>query len=277
MNSDSSTKTARQLVEELLTPCRQCGKPQRYQIDEFCSPEQWLQNLEVLREENPVRYEQIVSMESYCDACMAEMVQKNRAQADQERAAKIRRDAYGKGLVPEIAVHATFEKSDRAIESRHSAYWLQAREWHARDENAWITGYSGSGKTYMARCIVNRFFDHGLTCAEISGLELASMVRRFDWLETIKPYIVPRLLLIDDIDKALWSKEQLEILWHLLDKRLGRGRRLIVTANVSPEHFRESLERNRPENKSIAGTIFRRMLPEGGKSKTLRWELVNRG
>lgn len=273
--SSSSTKTAKQQIEELLSPCRQCGKPQHYEVDEFCSPEEWLDRLRQKRERDPEWVERTLAIESCCDPCMAKMVQENRDTAKRERAARIRREAYGTCLVPEAAAHATFEKSEREYEERNVVYWLQAKEWYRRDENAWITGTPGSGKTFLARCVVNAFLDAGTTAAEISGIELAALVRDFHWIDKVKPYIEPRLLLIDDIDKALWSKEQLDILCHLLDKRIGRGRRLLVTSNVTPEHFREQIQRNRPENKAVAGMIFRRMLPEGNrKATTLRWDLV---
>lgn len=273
-NSSSPRSEAIAKIEAMFSEgrqCRQCGKEYRYEVDEFYSPEDWLKELEIMREKKPELLEKFLGMESYCDECVTRFANSKREQADRERVAKLRRDAYGLGCLPEVAAHCTFAKSNRETEGRNVAYWLMAREWERHSKNVWITGDPGSGKTYLARCVANHFIDLGMTAHEVSGLELANHVRSFQWLENVKPMIRARLLIIDDIDKANWSKEQLDILWHVLDKRLGGGKRLIVTANVMPEHFRESLERNRPENKAVASPIFRRMLPENGE--TVRWVL----
>src|SRR5690606_21996048 len=102
-----------------------------------------------------------------------------------------------------------------------------------KQENVWIRGEPGTGKTFLARCIAGVMLDRGLTVAELSGPTLCDIGVRYNASTMLAPYARPSLLILDDIDKGAWENRVYHALFSLLEKRHEYGKRLVITANVT--------------------------------------------
>lgn len=160
---------------------------------------------------------------------------------------------------------AAFQLSSESAEALNPAAWAQAREWNG-NENVYIFGPVGTGKSFMALCMLQKKFQCGQRVGEVSAHRFAKATDRFDeggrMLDAWKR--VP-FLFIDDMDKAAWNGERLAALWELLDERMVFRRRTIMTANVAARDLREMLRsqasRGSVSNYSLADATLDRMKP----------------
>jgi DNA replication protein DnaC len=111
----------------------------------------------------------------------------------------------------------------------------------------------------MARCLANACIDHCYVVAEITGIELDAISKRFDWLDRLDDFAQVPVLLLDDLDKARWSEDGITALWWLIDQRWDNHRRTIISANWDPERFIEAITKARPDNATLAGTLMDRL------------------
>ena len=166
-------------------------------------------------------------------------------------------------IIPTELTRCCFGNSESEIMKLYPDLWMWARNWTPKSESAWIYGDKGTGKTFFARCILNAQLDKGVSVGELSAVEFNRVARRkfYNWDEQRKVYGEVKCLLIEDIDKAIWTPDGLSELFSLLDERYDNHRRCLITTNATVEYC-ESLWTNAiPENPSMPGTILDRMQP----------------
>lgn len=180
-------------------------------------------------------------------------------------AAQLRDDLLCEGLISEATHVATFTGSDAAVEAGNPEAWRQARDWPCSPRpsmrNAYICGPIGTGKTHMARCMLNKAIDCGLRAGEVTAVQFCEAVTDNNLRHISRWRSVP-VLLLDDIDKAAWRERALAQLWGLLDYRYGRTYcRTIVTTNMDSRDLRAMFQRAAPDNPSIGASLLDRLAP----------------
>ncbi len=149
-------------------------------------------------------------------------------------------------------------KTNPQIESVNTVAWTSARQWEPKG-NVWIHGPQGTGKTFMARWLLNRALWEGISVGELTGISLDSLGRRFDWIDRLEPFATCRLLALDDLDKAHWSEAGITALWWLIDQRWDNNLVTIISTNWTPEAFAQVVKLARPDNETFAGTLMDRL------------------
>tara|TARA_R110001592_G_scaffold4251_2_gene23824 strand:- start:1282 stop:1971 length:690 start_codon:yes stop_codon:yes gene_type:complete len=156
--------------------------------------------------------------------------------------------------------------SNPQFEAANPSAWDAARSWD-RSKNLWVFGPVGTGKSYLARCLLKRVCDSSFEdVGETNMRSLPAAYARFDkgggvidrWKEA-------QVLLIDDLDKARWNENSIMALFDLLEDRhpdtRSGDRRTIVTSNVALPVLYESLQKVSPSNSSYVRGIFDRLNP----------------
>jgi DNA replication protein DnaC len=140
--------------------------------------------------------------------------------------------------------------------------WFDADKWLGSDSKGlYLHGEPGTGKTHAARCILNQALDDGLPVMEISAHKMIRCGQRFDSESTMKRIASVDILLIDDIDKAIWNDKSIAILWELLNDRDDRGCRTIITTNVPSDKFRVIFADGHSGNGSVIESMIQRLHP----------------
>jgi DNA replication protein DnaC len=171
------------------------------------------------------------------------------------------KEAKNRGDLPAEFSSAGFVLSKEEFEKRNPEEWAFARAWSA-EQNLYIQGPHGTGKTFLARCILSRCFVHGWNVAAISTRRLLKTADRFDegkgdyarWCDT-------RLVLLDDIDKCEPTARRLESLWEFFDRRESAGLRTIVTSNLPINELGVYLQPRDASNSSLVSATLDRMKP----------------
>lgn len=129
--------------------------------------------------------------------------------------------------------------------------------------NVWLWSKTcGIGKTHTARCVGSRYVYHSMDVAELNGMKLFNLSEFYgrEREEKMKPYLDAALLIIDDIDKAVWTQKSVLIIYEILDERFDRGLRTIITSNMQPM----KLVKNWDEfdaDRGLGNSIWDRMKP----------------
>ena len=182
---------------------------------------------------------------------------------------------------------ARFANSNPRMED-YSAY-TQARAWYG-EKNVFIHGHVGTGKTYMARCMMNAILDRSLgafrandealrngetramvSVCELSALEFCKLseggynAKGYKWLYGIG------VLLIDDMDKAPWTERSLSELYQCTDRRRNNQCATILTSNFNTSSVMrdgaevfgliKQLQLRVPRNESMISAAFDRLNP----------------
>lgn len=172
-------------------------------------------------------------------------------------------DLQGRGLLRENFIQSGFNKSTQEIEALNSEAWEAAKDWNG-DSNIYLYGPVGCGKSFLALSILKKVFcvTKGRDVAEIAARRFAKLSDRFDEGRGILAVLSKvNMLLIDDLDKAIWDPERLAALWEILDDRMVGNRRTVITANVAPLQLREILRAQSPGNQSLADAALDRLKP----------------
>jgi len=201
----------------------------------------------------------------HCDPCAERLwAEYQRRQRAEEMATR-----YGNLLARELVTpqfrDAAFSRSNREIEAINPDPWKAARGWDGRNSNVCIYGPTGTGKSYMARCLLKRIFFAGRDVAEVSARRFCKTSDTFaEGRGMYNAWKTAPGLLIDDIDKTEWNHARVSSLWELLDARSTGQCATVVTGNVSPSDLMSLLRRavrGEMENVSIVDATLQRLKP----------------
>lgn len=177
----------------------------------------------------------------YCDGCA---VRRYRELDQAARTARLRTRFEAlqvRGLVGPELRRVCFRKSDALVEALNPEAWAAARRWREQ-RNLYVFGPTGVGKSFLARCCLHRAFQHGREVAEVSARRFTKVSDTFaEGRGLFNAWKEATVLLLDDIDKAMWNPDRVGALWELLDARASARRRTLVTGNVSPPELAQIL------------------------------------
>ena len=150
---------------------------------------------------------------TYCDACSDRLIYEQEAQDNSDTFKHRHSGAVARGDLTRLFLECNFEKSDPHIEGQNPGAWDDLRQWNGAT-NLYLSGHTGTGKTFAGRCLLHRYFTTGKTIAEISARRLFKVSDAFDegrgdfdrWKKVY-------LLLLDDIDKCRITESRLDALW----------------------------------------------------------------
>lgn len=133
--------------------------------------------------------------------------------------------------------------------------------WEPLCQNIWLYGKPGRGKTHIAKCAAQRIRKQGNRAIVVTGQIFREIGESFDRQEEFAKYIYHDLVVIDDLDKCVWTAKAVEALWYFLDCRAKWRKHVIVTANVTPKAMLEILIVGCPQNESMAFAAIDRLNP----------------
>jgi DNA replication protein DnaC len=231
-------------------PCPDCGDPYEVALDTSQPPE----FVSVYRD-----------LAVYCDTCVGARVKAMEREklidALRHRFDGLRRH----GLVTSRIRETSFARSNPDVEAINPDAWKSAREC-PESQNIYIWGAVGVGKTYMALCALREAFVGGSSVAEVTARRFTQETDRFESQHSLLPHWCRiGVLLIDDLDKTLWTYRSINALWELLDRRSSERLRTIVTANCDLGDLARILEAKAKDgdysNASMARAALDRLKP----------------
>lgn len=138
----------------------------------------------------------------------------------------------------------TFENDDNANSHITSVAKKYAENFYAmeqRGKGLLLYGGVGTGKTYIAACIINELVEMGISCKLTNFSRLANewMARDFsekqNFVDGLNTY---GLLVIDDLGSERSSEFMNELIYSVIDTRHKSGKPLIVTTNLSGDDLK---------------------------------------
>lgn len=253
--------------QEHLGPCRVCGQQNDMDVDYetreyligFWERDRRLQSLKPVMNSSFDRMARATPCKVCCDLDKSTRM----ALAEQLKTQKLRKKLIALDVIPSEFSKCNFSNSIPDMEATQQASWNEARDWRPGDQSWWVLGDKGTGKTFMVRSILNQLLDQGISVGEISAVEFNSRATRkfYEWHEQREWFGKVKVLLIEDIDKAVWTKEGISQLYLLLDERHSNERRTMITTNATIDFCNNQWLQADPSNTSLPGTIRDRMKP----------------
>lgn len=173
----------------------------------------------------------------------AKRMEEQQAKAEQERkehAEKLRSRAFADIRLKQW----TFENDDNAnahISSVAQKYADNFWTMRQRGKGLLLYGGVGTGKTYIAACIINALVEQGTSCKLTNFSRLANewMAREFtekqNFVDGLNTY---DLLVIDDLGSERSTDFMNELIYSVIDTRHKSGKPLIVTTNLSGDNLK---------------------------------------
>ncbi len=140
----------------------------------------------------------------------------------------------------------TFEIAD----DRHSKELQQARryvehyeEFEKKGRGIIYFGSVGTGKTFLACCIANALLDIGKRVLVRNFSDIANEhFDAYDKTDVFEKYSRCSLLVIDDFAIERKTEYMSEIVYQIIDGRIGNGKPMIITTNLSPKNMRDATD-----------------------------------
>lgn len=233
--------------------CAGCGKP----LYTSAEMNDMRKRQTRLRQLNEKLYETFMRMGVLCPECE----RKKRIQFFGEEVESHIQDSYAQGLIPFEAKECTFQNSDAEYESKNAEVWKGFRNRHILDTNKWICGPPGVGKTYLSRCVLNRYLFNKQSAIEVSAFTI-NQGKLIQERERFFNQIVDAvILLLEDVDKITWTASGLNTLYAIVNARSEKQQRMIITSNVTPERFSAYMKTQPIANISVVAAMMERFLP----------------
>jgi len=203
-----------------------------------------------------------------CDGCYEVWNAQWEREQQRETFLRLQGSAYQKGRIQRPTLKATFLDSNRAAEGMNRDQWVSIRE-HARTNealfasNLWLCGNAGVGKTYAARCLLNRAIGFGFSVYEVTGRELLQLGTSFSDSDKkkFKDIGYASFVLVDDIDKAVYNERSVLALFEFLNTSDGQSV-VASTANMGRDDFvKHLIKPNTGGNASTVDSIDSRLNP----------------
>lgn len=231
-------------IMELRGPCVGCGRVLGCEsVTEADRMAAWFKKARSAEASNSLKSMagSLERLTFWCPVCFKKSAAERDILKRKESARQIRQNAVWGGLLPKTATAMTFQGSERMIEVENHEAWSWGREWTPGSGNAWIFGPVGTGKTFLARSILNRAIDeHFLSVGEITAEQwVETAVKYSDHIEHRAKLREVGLLLIEDIDKASWTEQAFDMFFELVNYRYDAKLRMLITTNAKPEYMLE--------------------------------------
>ena len=172
----------------------------------------------------------------WCGSCLQKSMDERRRAKERRDDEARRRRLNHEGLWDYDVQACTFAASAQVIERRTGSnrreVFSELREWSPTRANVWLwSRRPGVGKTYLAAALCNAELEQGVEPALLSGSRLVDLAKGYDSGDKLAVFADADLLLLDDLDKALYSDVVEAALFTVLDGRHRGKKATIVTAN----------------------------------------------
>jgi DNA replication protein DnaC len=173
----------------------------------------------------------LVQLGVLCDKC-ADLRERERVEAD---SAETWRALYRAGLVSrETAALYPHGLADLTESQAHALE--QVTRAGVVIQGLWAHGPAGCGKTALCRTLLVRCHIAGGDVAEVSARRL---LRDGDRNPLWERLLTADVLLVDDLDKAVWTEISASVWWEVTDRRADRP--TLITANSSGADLAKTL------------------------------------
>ena len=173
----------------------------------------------------------VIQLSVMCDRC-ADLQERERVESDRLEAW---RDLYRAGLVSrETAALYPHGLADLTDSQKHALE--QVTRAGVVTQGLWAHGPAGCGKTALCRTLLVRCHLAGGDVAEVSARRL---LRDGDRSPLWNRLLDADVLLVDDLDKAVWTEISASVWWEVTDRRADRP--TLITANSSGADFAKAL------------------------------------
>ena len=199
--------------------------------------------------------------------CLCECAEKHREvkkQEEKQRDFDRRVKELRKAGFPEAQMeHWTFANSD----SPDSKYSKIAKRYVENFENMCADGKGllllggvGTGKTFLASCIVNALIDHGVPCLMTNFARLTNTLSgmyegKQEYIDSLSSF---PLVVIDDLGAERDTEYVGEIVHNIIDSRYREGLPLIVTTNLTGRELESPADIRK---KRIYSRLFEMCIP----------------
>lgn len=165
--------------------------------------------------------------------------QQEQAAAEQQRlwqAQRLRRQCFLEPALQQCRFE-TAEQTPLIVQARQYAWHFDKLS--PKNIGLLFTGEVGSGKTFAAACLANALIDRGL------GVRMFSMPRLLAEMQSLRERSALfteisdcPLLVLDDFGSERCTDYALEQLFLVVDTRLGSGRPMVVTTNLTVDELK---------------------------------------
>lgn len=135
---------------------------------------------------------------------------------------------------------------------------LSELKWLEKGENIMITGFTGTGKTYLCCAFGLKACLHGYRTVYYNTNKLFYLLKEArscgNYLRTFEKIIKKDLIIIDDFGLDILDKESRMILFELLEERTG-NKSMIVSSQIPVENWYDVIG-----DKTIADAVCDRLL-----------------
>ena len=207
----------------------------------------------------------IEAAQGICPDCEKRLAEQKVASAAKQILTGGMEAAIRSGCIWEDTTRCTFALSDPLKEAVNAQAWQTARELahderFTRHRSVMLKGAPGRGKTFLGRCLLNAAGEdrgYGQVCEMTARQYIHAVIRNDPQVWTAQRGF---FLLLDDLDKAAWTPNTLQMLWELLDLRT-HGKFTAVTSNLDDRGLMEMLRDACPKNTSLADATMERLNP----------------
>lgn len=170
---------------------------------------------------------------------------------------KLSNDLESKRAITKEMLGETFEVSEPAKEP---PFMDEIRGFLDSDYRAGFWwGQFGRGKTFLARCVLNQAMKRNIRVCEATGVDLVEGFRGYKPHPLMNALKYSPVLLIDDFLQATWKKRDIETIWNILNTRMQRGGKTIITCNYDREFFQAHMTAG--SNEATSGSLIQRLVP----------------
>ncbi len=213
-------------VADMIGPCADCGaRAVVSDTDEECR--MLIESDRRQRADNPRLAAMFSRIRTLCAKCDAKRTGKDAARLERERLESFTRSHYLDGKLPDTAKGRTFAIAD----TRDAAAFGKVKSWcGAPGRNLWLYGPAGCGKTHLSHCAANALLARGVSVVEKYAREVNEMGAWNFKGKALSSILECGVLIVQDVDRAVWTDAGLEILSEVLERR--RPNPILFTAAV---------------------------------------------
>lgn len=142
---------------------------------------------------------------------------------------------YSKSGIPEQKRNISFESSIFMPELKQAIEWLDGSE-----KNMFLYGDTGTGKTHMTYCILNKMIRDEFQCRiiDLFGIQDEYLSAQYNEKEKVMQSLKNHVILaIDDLGTEKLTDHLYQLAFKIINDRYSSGARMIVSTNYSPDRI----------------------------------------
>lgn len=253
---------AQQHFHDTLPKCPGCGRGHIY--DEDIAQEMYEREKQAEEGIGAVLFQGLKRLTFWCNECHCKSDDARKTAFEKQRRDRLEEDTYAGQWLPMEARGHTWDSVDNSLAGDNIKHY---RGYGRRMllSNLWVQGTRGVGKTYFAHCMAHEYLSRLRTVALAEAwqvMELASL--RVDTPRrerSISKWENCDLFILDDVDKARWTRQGLDLLWRVVNRRKAKNLAHLITSQYDRVAMNEAWLQASDNNPTIVSSIFSRLMP----------------